>query len=79
MSNITTLQKLWLNNRGGRTVNDVIEINGVLFIAMASKRQWKAVEVPDDTYINNNFRLAKQASTNEYTRLVARYYQKSPH
>lgn len=71
--NISILQKLWLNNRGGRTVNDVIEINGVLFIAMSDRRKWKAVEVPDDKYINNNFRLARQASTNEYTRLVARY------
>lgn len=73
MFGITTLQKLWLNSRGGRTVNDVIEINGVLFVAMTDRRQWKAVEVPDDKYINDNFRLARQVSTNEYTRLVARY------
>lgn len=70
---LTTLQKLWLNSRGGRTVNDVIEINGVLFVAMWSKKEWKAVEVPNDKSINACFRLARQASTNEYTRLVARY------
>lgn len=70
MFNITTLQKLWLNSRGGRTQDDVMEINGELFVAMTSRGgYYVAVIVPNDTIINKLHRVRTDAYG---TRLINR-------
>lgn len=72
MVNITPLQRLWLESRGGRTINDVMEINGTLFVAMRSQKQWVSVIIPSDRTINifNRVVFNKQRQGKV---LVARY------
>ena len=70
MVNITPLQRLWLESRGGRTIHDVMEINGSLFVAMRSEKQWVPVEIPSDEGINRLYRV--RTDTNG-TRLVSKY------
>ncbi len=46
----TTLQKLWLHVRGGRTVNNIVYISGLPYIEMrdGKKKSWYPVRVPED-------------------------------
>jgi hypothetical protein len=48
---LTYLQQLWLNSRGGRTIKDVIVIDGELFIAMRSGGMWIPILIPSDRTI----------------------------
>lgn len=67
---LTYLQQLWLNSRGGRTIKDVIVIDGELFIDMRSGKKWIPMLVPSDKTIKIFNRVVSEKSGHK--RLVNR-------
>lgn len=79
---LTYLQQLWLNSRGGRTANDVIELGGELFVSMRSCGKWVPMLVPSDRTINILHRIVKSRHgtllVNRYNTDIDRIVSKNP-
>lgn len=57
MLKLTTLQFLWLNSRGGRTVDDVVINDGHLCIKMSNRQQSFFRRIPNDKEILREYRV----------------------
>lgn len=59
MLKLTVLQFLWLNSRGGRTLDDVVVYDGNLCVKMRSNKEDIHVEIPSDFYIMNEYNVVQ--------------------
>lgn len=61
--NLSRLQLMWLYSRGGRTIDDVIEVNEDYFILMRSRGSYVPVIVPSDFGIHQEYSIAVSADS----------------
>ncbi len=61
LPNLSRLQLMWLYSRGGRTIDDVIEVNEDYFILMRSRNSYVPVIVPSDNGIHQEYSIAVSA------------------
>ena len=59
MLKLTILQFLWLNSRGGRTLDDVIIHEGNLCVKMRSNREDTHIEIPSDFRIMHEYNVVQ--------------------
>lgn len=67
-TNLSPLQIMWLHSRGGRTVEDVIEINGEYFVAMWNKNKYVPIILPLDSLIIEDYIVVNGADNRKVLR-----------
>ena len=70
---LTTLQRLWLNSRGGRDESDVfVDSNNDLYIEMLSNHRLEKIIIPTDNRIRKEYHIGTSRSAPRLSILLRR-------